>query len=86
MALIALKTLKALIALVKLTKDTDVIDNEENDDDTMNKFDDDFAKDAIGAKYMQMDRSGCFLKHDVFVVEAPVLEHNRQEVKKAKVK
>ena len=68
------------------TDRTDVTDNVENNYDTMDNTDDDVEKDAIGAKYMQMDRSVCFLENAVFVVEVPVSEHNKPKVKEAKVK
>ena len=46
----------------------------------------DISKDAIGAKYMEMERSVCFLENMIFTVEISVSEHNRPEVKDAKVK
>ena len=59
------------------TYDTDIIgDNNEND----------LEKDVIRAKYLQMEKNVCFLDNAVFVVEVLVSEHNRSEVKKAKVK
>ena len=58
----------------------------EKDDDekTVEKFY--IAKDAIGVKYMEMERSVCFLENMIFTVEVPVSEHNVPEVKDAKVK
>ena len=44
------------------------------------------AKDLIGAKYMQMEHSVCFLVNAVFVMEVPVSEHNRPEVKEEELK
>ena len=59
------------------TYDTDIIgDNNEND----------LEKDVIRAKYLQMEKNVCFLDNAVFVVEVLISEHNRPEVKKAKVK
>ena len=46
----------------------------------------DVEKDVIGAKYLQIEKSVCFLENTVFRIEAPVLEHNRPEVKEAKAK
>ena len=44
------------------------------------------AKDAIGSKYMKVEQVVCFLENGVFVVEVPVSEHNKPEVKEAKMK
>ena len=45
----------------------------------------DIEKGAFGAKYLQMDKSTCFLENAVFVVEVPVLEYKRPEVKEVDV-
>ena len=44
------------------------------------------ARDAIGAKDMEMKRSVCFLENAIFTVEVVVSEHKRPEVKVAKIK
>ena len=41
----------------------------------------DVEKDMIGAKYMQMAKSVCFLENTVFLVEVLATEHNRPEGK-----
>ena len=46
----------------------------------------DGLKDAIGAKYLKMENSVCFLETPVFVVEVPVKGHRRPEIKEAKQK
>ena len=40
--------------------------------------------DVIEAKYLKMDKSACFLENSVFVVEVPVKEHEKIEVKEEK--
>ena len=55
----------------------------DNDKET-NKID--IVKDEIGAKYMQMERSVCFLDNAIFTVEVPVSEHKRLEIKEVKMK
>ena len=46
----------------------------------------DKARDAICAKYMKMGPTLYFLENAVFAVEVPVSEHNKLEVKEAKLK
>ena len=46
----------------------------------------DIEKDVIGAKYLKVEKSVCFLENTVFVVEVPVSEHNQPEVKEAKAR
>ena len=40
----------------------------------------------IGAKYLKMEKSVCFLESSVYVVEVPVREHGKAEVIEAKEK
>ena len=44
----------------------------------------DGLKDAIGAMYLKVANSVCFLESSVYVVEVPVKEHGKPEVKEAK--
>ena len=46
----------------------------------------DGLKNAIGAKYLRLENSVCFLESSVYVKEVPVKEHGRPEVKEAKKK
>ena len=46
----------------------------------------DVEKDFMGAKYMKMEQSVCFLDNAMYVVEVLVSEHNIVEVKEAKLK
>ena len=46
----------------------------------------DELKDVIGAKYLKMDKSVCFLENSIFVVKAPIKEHGKPEVIEAKEK
>ena len=64
--------------------DKDEEGNIDVDEIDVEKFE--IAKDAIGVKYMEMERSVCFLENMVFTVEVPVSEHNRPKVNDAKVK
>ena len=41
--------------------------------------------DVVGAKYLKMEHSVCFMDSMVFVIELPVAEHGHPEVKKAKI-
>ena len=41
----------------------------------------DDEKDVIGAKYLKMEKSVCFLESIVFVIEVPVFEHCQTEFK-----
>ena len=43
-------------------------------------------KDVIGAKYLIMEKSVCFLESSVYVVEVPVREYGKAEVIEAKEK
>ena len=43
-------------------------------------------KYLIGAKYLKMDKSVCFLENSVYVVEVLVKEHGKPVVKEAKQK
>ena len=43
-------------------------------------------KDVIGAKYLKMEKSVCFLENSIYVVEVPVREHGKAEVIEAKEK
>ena len=40
----------------------------------------------IGAKYLKIDKSMCFLENSIYVVEVPVREHGKAEVIEAKEK
>ena len=44
----------------------------------------DGLNDVIGAKYLKMKNSVCFLETSVFVGEVPVREHGRPEIIAAK--
>ena len=44
----------------------------------------DGLKDVIGAKYLKMDKSVYFLKNSVYVLEVPVKDNRKPEVKEAK--
>ena len=44
----------------------------------------DGLRDIIGAKYLKIDESVCFLENSIYVVELPVREHGKPEVIKAK--
>ena len=44
----------------------------------------DYLKDVIGAKYLKMDKSVCFLENSIYVVEVRVKEHEKPEKKEAK--
>ena len=46
----------------------------------------DGLKDAIGAKYLKVAISVCFLESSVYVVEVQLREHGKPEVKEAKDK
>ena len=37
----------------------------------------DGLKDAIGAKYLKMEKSVCFLENSIYIVEVPVREHGK---------
>merc|ERR1712002_800328 len=58
------------------------------DQEEMNEEDmvmtEDGMKDTIGAKYLKTEKSVCFLESTVYVVEVPVKEHGKPEVKEAK--
>merc|ERR1711873_344558 len=43
-------------------------------------------KDLIGAKYLRMEKSVCFMESSVYVVEVPVRDHGKAEVIEAKGK
>ena len=43
-------------------------------------------KDVIGAKYLKMEKSVCFMESSVYVVEVPVRDHGKAEVIEAKGK
>ena len=44
----------------------------------------DGLKDIIGAKYLRLENSVCFLESSVFVVEVLMKEHGKQEIREAK--
>ena len=44
----------------------------------------DGLKDTIGAKYLRIENSMCFLENAVYVVEVPVREHEKPEIIEAK--
>ena len=46
----------------------------------------DRLKDIVGAKYLKVANSVCFLETSVYVVEVPVKEHGKPEIKEAKRK
>merc|ERR1712240_565638 len=46
----------------------------------------DGLKDIIGAKYLKMDKSECFLENLIYVVEVLVRDHGKPEVIEAKEK
>ena len=43
-------------------------------------------KNVIGAKYLKMEKSVCFLENSIYIVEVPVREHGKPEVIEAKDK
>merc|ERR1712243_109610 len=43
-------------------------------------------KDKIGAKYLKMEKSVCFLESSIYLVEVPVRDHRKAEVIEAKRK
>ena len=57
-------------------------EKEENEDDKEVGMDD--LNDGIGAKYLRMQKSVCFMENSIYVVEVPVKEHGKEEVIKAK--
>ena len=42
--------------------------------------------DVIGAKYLRMEKSVCFMENSIYVVEVPVKEHGKAELIEAKEK
>ena len=46
----------------------------------------DMDSDVTGAKYLKMENSVCFLENAIFVVQVPVFEHDKPELKEAKMK
>ena len=46
----------------------------------------DLEGDSVGAKYLKMANSVCFLDTSVYVVEVPVRDHGKPEVREAKEK
>ena len=46
----------------------------------------DVEKDVIGAQYLRIEKSVCFLENAVFVVEVLVSENNQPKVTEAKDK
>ena len=62
----------------------DAQENEIDEDDMV--MTEDGLKDVIGAKYLKMANSVCFLETSVYVVEVPVRDHGKPEVKEAKEK
>ena len=57
-------------------------EEEENEKEVENEE----LKDVIGAKYLKMEKSVCFLESSVYVVEVPVREQGRAEAMEAKEK
>ena len=57
-------------------------EKDENEDEK--EMESDGLKDAIGAKYLKMEKSVCFLENSIYVVEVPVREHGKAEVIEAK--
>ena len=55
---------------------------EENEDEKEVRTDG--LNDGIGAKYLRMERSVCFMDHSIYVVEVPVREHGKAEIIEAK--
>lgn len=53
--------------------------------DDVEAYKKDIDLDEIGAIYMQMERSVCFLENAIFTVEVPVSEHKKPEVKEVKI-
>ena len=41
----------------------------------------DGLKDTVGTKYLRIENSVCFLETSVYVVEVPVREHRKLEIK-----
>ena len=42
----------------------------------------DICNDVVGARYLRLSNSVCFLKSSVFTVEVMLTEYNRPEVRK----
>ena len=59
---------------------TEESEEEENEKEVENEE----LKDVIGAKYLKMEKSVCFLESSVYVVEVPVREHGKAEIIEAK--
>ena len=61
---------------------TEESEEEENEKEVENEE----LKDVIGAKYLKMEKSVCFLESSVYVLEVPVREHGKAKVIEAKEK
>merc|ERR1712082_184838 len=59
---------------------------ESEEQDNEKEVENEKLKDVIGAKYLKMEKSVCFLESSVYVVEVPVREHGKAEVIEAKEK
>ena len=55
---------------------------EENEDEKEVRKDE--LNDGIGAKYLRMERSVCFMDHSIYLVKVTVREHGKAEIIEAK--
>ena len=69
----------------RIEKDEKVEDIGEKMEDEK-EMKEDGLKDVIGAKYLKMAKSVCFLENSIYVVEVLVREHGKPEVIEAKGK
>ncbi len=60
------------------------IEKEENEDEKEEGSDG--LNNVIGAKYLRMEKSVCFMENSIYVVEVPVKERGKAEVIEAKEK
>merc|ERR1712114_131168 len=74
----------------KMEEEKGKTENEDEENEEIEEEDmvmtEDGLKDAVGAKYLRTANSVCFLESLVYVVEVPVKEHGKPEVKEAKEK
>ena len=63
-------------------EDEQEVEKEEKEDEQ--EVENDGLKDMIGAKYLKMEKSVCFLENSIYVVEVPVREHGKAEIIEAK--
>merc|ERR1712240_757453 len=65
-------------------EDEQEVENEEKENEQ--EVENEGLKDVIGAKYLKMEKSVCFLENSIYVVEVPVRDHRKAEVIEAKQK